>query len=57
LVPLMTSAGVGTLKVDADSVVATDVWMFHTLIDVNVTVTARPTTAPTRRTTASDVTC
>ena len=56
LVPLMTPTGVGTLKVDADSVVATDARMFHALVDVNVTVTARPTTAPTRRTPGNDVT-
>ena len=43
----MTSAGVGTLNVVAVGVVATDVWMFQTLVDVNVTVTASPTTVPT----------
>ena len=57
LVAIVTSASVGAVKVDTDGVVAADVGTFHTLVDVDVTVAARPTGVLTRRTTGSDVTC
>ena len=56
LVPVMTDAGVGAVKVDTVGVVTADIWMFQTLVHVDVAVATCPATVLTRRTTGSDVT-
>ena len=56
LVPVLAPAGVRAVKVDTDALMTTDVRTFNTLVNVDVTVAARPTTVLTRRTTGNDVT-
>ena len=55
LVAVVAAARVRSDKVDTDGVVAADVGTFRALVDVDVTVAARPPGVLTRRTTGNDV--
>lgn len=55
LVPVVTAARVWAIEVDTDRMITADVWLHSTLIDVNIAVTARPTSVETLRTTGNDV--